>query len=41
MNRSGALAMRAGGQELSMHDGRNDPGFALHYAVEPAPGRHT
>ena len=36
-----ALAMHAGGQELPMHDGRNDPGFALHYAVEPAPGRHT
>lgn len=34
-------AMHAGGQELGMHDGRNDPGFALHYAVEPAPGRHT
>ena len=24
-----------------MHDSRNDPGFALHYSVEPAPGRHT
>ena len=24
-----------------MHDGRQDPGFALHYSVEPAPGRHT
>jgi aldehyde:ferredoxin oxidoreductase len=24
-----------------MHDGRNDPGFALHAAVEPMPGRHT
>lgn len=23
-----------------MHDGRSDPGYALHYAVEPAPGRH-
>ena len=31
----------AGGQELPMHDGRNDPGFALHYSVEPTPGRHT
>ena len=35
------LGVHAGGQELAMHDGRNDPGFALHYAVEPAPGRHT
>jgi len=34
-------AVHAGGQELPMHDGRNDPGFALHYAVEPMPGRHT
>jgi len=24
-----------------MHDGRQDPGFAIHYSVEPAPGRHT
>ena len=34
-------AMHAGGQELGMHDGRYDPGFALHYSVEPTPGRHT
>ncbi|NOY70753.1 MAG: aldehyde ferredoxin oxidoreductase family protein [Deltaproteobacteria bacterium] len=34
-------AMHAGGQELPMHDGRNDPGFALHYSVEATPGRHT
>jgi aldehyde:ferredoxin oxidoreductase len=34
-------AMHAGGQELPMHDGRFDPGFALHYTVEPTPGRHT
>ena len=34
-------AMHAGGQELPMHDGRNDPGYGVHYAVEPAPGRHT
>jgi aldehyde:ferredoxin oxidoreductase len=33
--------VQAGGQELPMHDGRNDPGFALHYSVEPTPGRHT
>lgn len=24
-----------------MHDSRNDPGFALHYSVEPSPGKHT
>ena len=35
------FAMHAGGQDLPMHDGRNDPGFALHYSVEPTPGRHT
>ncbi|NCC77576.1 MAG: aldehyde ferredoxin oxidoreductase, partial [Clostridia bacterium] len=35
------FAMHAGGQELPMHDSRFDPGFALHYSVEPAPGRHT
>lgn len=34
-------AIHAGGQELAMHDGRNDPGYALHYSVEPSPGRHT
>lgn len=33
--------VHAGGQELAMHDGRNDPGYALHYSVEPTPGRHT
>lgn len=38
---AGRYAMHAGGQELPMHDGRNDPGFALHYSVEPTPGRHT
>ena len=35
------FAVQAGGQELAMHDGRNDPGFALHAVVEPMPGRHT
>jgi len=35
------FAVHAGGQELPMHDGRNDPGFALHYSVDPAPGRHN
>ena len=34
-------AVHAGGSEPAMHDGRNDPGFALHYVVEPTPGRHT
>jgi len=34
-------AMHAGGQEIGMHDGRFDPGFALHNCVEPTPGRHT
>lgn len=38
---SQAFAIHAGGQELPMHDGRNDPGFALHAVVEAAPGRHT
>jgi aldehyde:ferredoxin oxidoreductase len=33
--------IHAGGQEPGMHDGRNDPGFALHYSVEATPGRHT
>jgi len=40
-NGSAQFAMHAGGQDLPMHDGRNDPGFALHYSVEPTPGRHT
>ncbi|MCP3927176.1 MAG: aldehyde ferredoxin oxidoreductase family protein [Desulfobacterales bacterium] len=35
------FAILAGGQEPAMHDGRMDPGFALHYSVEPTPGRHT
>ena len=38
---AGEYAMHAGGQELPMHDGRNDPGFNLHYSVEATPGRHT
>ncbi len=40
-NGSDAFAMHCGGQEPAMHDSRNDPGFALHYSVDPAPGRHT
>jgi aldehyde:ferredoxin oxidoreductase len=35
------FAMHAGGQELPMHDSRNDPGWALSYQSEPTPGRHT
>ncbi|MEH0018151.1 MAG: aldehyde ferredoxin oxidoreductase family protein [Desulfobacter sp.] len=35
------IALHCGGQEPAMHDSRNDPGFALHYSVDPAPGRHT
>lgn len=35
------FAINAGGQELPMHDTRFDPGFAVAYACEPTPGRHT
>ena len=38
---SSDYAITAGGQELPMHDARNDPGYALHYSAEPTPGRHT
>ena len=38
---SARFAIHAGGQELAMHDGRFDPGFAVHNTVEPTPGRHT
>lgn len=38
---AGEFAIHAGGQELPMHDGRNDPGYNVHYAVEAAPGRHN
>jgi aldehyde:ferredoxin oxidoreductase len=38
---AGPYAMHAGGQDLPMHDGRADPGFAVHYVAEPTPGRHT
>ncbi|MGC9324950.1 MAG: aldehyde ferredoxin oxidoreductase family protein [Desulfomonilia bacterium] len=34
-------AVHAGGQEPAMHDSRCDPGFGVHYSVEPTPGRHT
>jgi aldehyde:ferredoxin oxidoreductase len=35
------VVMEAGGQELPMHRGLFEPGVALGYAVDPAPGRHT
>jgi aldehyde:ferredoxin oxidoreductase len=38
---SSEFAVHAGGQEPAMHDSRMDPGFAVHYSVEPSPGRHT
>jgi aldehyde:ferredoxin oxidoreductase len=38
---SRAFSVAAGGQELAMHDPRNDPGYGLHASVEAAPGRHT
>jgi aldehyde:ferredoxin oxidoreductase len=34
-------AMHTGGQELTMHRGIYEPGIALGYAVDPAPGRHS
>lgn len=34
-------AMHVGGQELSMHRGIYEPGVAIGYALDPAPGRHT
>jgi len=34
-------AMHVGGQDLPMHDGRLDPGFAVAYSFEPTPARHT
>lgn len=34
-------AMHAGGQELAMHRGVYEPGVALGYLVDPAPGRHS
>ncbi len=40
-NGSQAYAVHAGGQELSMHDSRLDPGYAIAYQCEPTPGRHT
>ena len=34
-------AVHAGGQEPGMHDSRMDPVLAIHYSVDPTPGRHT
>jgi aldehyde:ferredoxin oxidoreductase len=34
-------AIHAGGQELPMHRGLYEPGVAVGYLVDPAPGRHT
>jgi len=34
-------AMHAGGQEMGMHDSRQDHGWATSYQVDPTPGRHT
>jgi aldehyde:ferredoxin oxidoreductase len=36
-----SAAVHAGGQELSMHRGLYEPGLAVGYALDPAPGRHT
>ena len=33
--------IHAGGQEPAMHDSRQDPGFGVHYSLDPTPGRHT
>ena len=35
------FAMHIGGQEPAMHDSRNDPQLAIHYAADPAPGKHS
>jgi len=37
---SEAYAIHAGGQELPLHDCRNDLGYAISYQCEPTPGRH-
>lgn len=38
---SEAFAVTAGGQEMPMHDPRNDPGYGLHASVDAAPGKHS
>jgi len=35
------VAMHAGGQELSMHRSLHEPGVAVGYLADPAPGRHS
>jgi aldehyde:ferredoxin oxidoreductase len=40
-DRTKEAAIQAGGQEISFHDPRLDPGYALHASVDPTPGRHT
>ena len=40
-DRTKEAAIHAGGQEISYHDPRLDPGMALHASVDPTPGRHT
>lgn len=35
------FAVHCGGVEPPMHDAKFDPGFAMTYHCEPAPGRHT
>lgn len=35
------FAITAGGQEMPMHDPRNDPGYGLHASVDAAPGKHS
>ncbi|MCQ2603111.1 MAG: hypothetical protein MJ193_04190, partial [Clostridia bacterium] len=34
-------AINVGGSEPGMHDSRGDPLLGIHYAAEPAPGKHT
>jgi len=34
-------AMQAGGSELPAHDPKTDAHLVVHYAAEPAPGKHT
>jgi len=35
------FAVHCGGMETAMHDARFDPGLAISYYCDPAPGRHT
>jgi len=38
---SEAFAMQTGGSELPAHDPKTDACLGVHYAAEPAPGKHT